>query len=272
MITSTKNEQIKQVKSLLLQKTRVETGLFLVEGKRGVLDSLGLLSPKSIFVTNAFLDKHNKDLVGRLDTHCPTWDSRQLVLVDEKVMDHLCDTQKSQGIVAVFAKPVAREVSCSKVLYLDRVQDPGNMGSMIRSAAAFGFLDIVCNGCVDPYNPKVVRSAMSSFAYVNFAKVKTTAFGGDIVELKQQGYQILCADMQGIRYTDYLKEYKKRNKEKICLVVGNESNGIQQEILNQATSTLCIPMQCVESLNVAVAASILMAGFAEDQGCCSTTK
>ena len=132
---------------------------------------------------------------------------------------------------------------------MDRVRDPGNMGTIIRTALAVGFKDIYCRDCVDFYNPKVVRSAMSAVSRVNAFEVDEQILS----RLKSYGYTVLCADMDG----DSIFEYNIKS-DKVCLVLGNEANGVDDEVLALSDTVVSLPMQEAESLNVGVCASVMM--------------
>ena len=141
------------------------------------------------------------------------------------------------------------DFACDRALFLDRVRDPGNMGTIIRTALAVGFNDIYCRDCVDVYNPKVVRSAMSAVSRVNTYEVDEQFLSS----LKENGYTVLCADMQGESIFEY-----NITSEKLCLVLGNEANGVDDSVLLQSDTVISLPMQEAESLNVGVCASVMM--------------
>jgi len=238
-INSTQNANVKLAKSLLQRKNRVESQLFLVEGKRSVIDVLKTHKPHLLFVLESVFLENKTVLSLYLD---------KVFFVTNRVMQYISDTQTSQGIVGIFSINMSKPITCDSVLYLEHISDPGNLGTIIRTAAAFGFLDIVLDNCVDCYNPKVVRSSMSGFGFVNFCHNQT------IYNIKRLGYQIICADIQGKPIDDY----SPMPNQKVCIVLGNEANGLSQSAKSSADILLSIPISNVESLNVSIAAGIIM--------------
>ena len=158
-----------------------------------------------------------------------------------------------------FLKPIAKQTKkeptenySNQILMLDNIQDPGNMGTIIRSAAAFHFDTIIVgNDCVDVYSPKVVRASQGMLFHVN---IIVKPLGPAIEELKKQNYQILATNVTG---GNNLKTLEK--KEKFAIIMGNEGQGVKKELLNKSDSYLYIDIASTcESLNVGVAASIIM--------------
>ena len=253
IITSLQNEQVKLAKSLILHKKRMEKGLFLIEGVRSVFDVLKFQKPFKIFITNELVEVYASTL---------SIYENELCIVSRQVLQSISDTKTSQGIVAIFAIPHPKQLSSRNILLLDRINDPGNLGTIIRSAAAFNFLDIILYNCVDAFNPKVIRSSMAGFVFVNI--IISNNLDISLMELKKQNYTIFCADMKGENYLQYKTNNsplsdKQKTVAKNCIIIGNEADGINQKIQEKVDKVLSIPMHNVESLNAAVAASILMA-------------
>ena len=153
------------------------------------------------------------------------------------------------GIGAVIKKKDSVDISSAKILLLDGINDPGNLGTMIRSAEAFGFKDVILMpGTADVYNEKTLRASMGSIFRLNILN-KTY---DDIKKLKSC-YRILSADMDGLD----IRNYKKDSK--IIIAIGNEANGLSQEMREITDDFIKIPMEGeIESLNAAIAASIIM--------------
>ncbi len=239
-ITSVKNKTVCDVKKLKQKKYREETGTFLAEGYRNVTDSLKKAVPEMIFVTE--------------NLEHPVPEGSSIYLVTKEVMKELSDTDTPQGIVAVFQIPKSQEISSKNVLLLNGVSDPGNMGTILRTALAAGFRDVVVDEkCADVYSPKVIRSAMSAVFSLNILRVK--ALQERISDLQQSGYAVYAAalseDAKSIYDTDF--------SEKTALLFGSEANGIEESLLSMADKLYIIPMDSeIESLNVAVAAGISM--------------
>lgn len=239
IITSLDNSKVKEAVKLKDKKYRDELDEYIIEGYRSVKDSLSFLSSYYLIVSESLSEKFLHE-----------FDGDKIVVCSDKVFEKISDTENSQGIICVARKRMQEpDYNSQYALLLDRIRDPGNMGTIIRTALATGFSDIYCLDCVDPYNPKVVRSAMSALAKVNIFSVKE-----DIVEkLKSNGYVIFCADMKGENVFNLNFDFKKA-----CLLVGNEANGVQKAMITMCDEVLSLPMESVESLNAGVSAAVLM--------------
>ena len=147
-------------------------------------------------------------------------------------------------------KNKAEDLSSDRVLLLDHISDPGNMGTIIRSAEAFGFSDIILTkGCVDIYNEKCLRASMGSVFRVNIIELNLE----EISKLKEN-YRFLSSHMEGID----VRKYDSSN-DSIILAIGNEANGLSEDIRRLTDDFIKISMQGeIESLNAAIAASIMM--------------
>lgn len=168
----------------------------------------------------------------------------------DNVLKSLSDAVTPQGVTAVLTMPpTANAPPRGKCLVLDNIQDPGNLGAIIRTAAATGYADVYLANCADPYSPKVVRSAMSAHFAVNIYQGALE----EIFVLVKQRCQIVCADMGGQNV------FGVRVEPAHALVIGNEGNGLSVFSLRQADVTVSLPMKNnFESLNAAVSAGVLM--------------
>jgi len=252
-ISSKDNQKVKDIIMLLKgKKHREEQGFFVVEGSRWINDILdygGMIS--SVFVAKktadnfaAVLEKIKKE-IGENNLYC----------VDDKVFEKLSDTVTSQGILAVVSMKENAVKSAllqvKKILYLDTISDPGNMGSIIRTALAAGFKSIILRNCVDVYSPKVVRSTMGALLKVS---LYTETKNNDAISfLYKSKFNILAATLKGKNVFTLKGGY-----DKIVLVIGSEAAGICDKILEFCDTQVTIPMQGTESLNAAVSAGILM--------------
>lgn len=239
VITSVDNQKIKTIRALKEKKYRDELGKYHIEGYRVVKDSLDYLSePELIFSESSF----NK--------YADEFPRRSYIVVADGVFAKLCDTENNQGVICVAnIKKATPDYNAEYALFLDRIRDPGNMGTIIRTALATGFIDVYCYDCVDCYNPKVVRSAMSAISRVNIFKSDEST----LTQLKENGYTIISADMGGANAFKYEKKLKKA-----CLCIGNEANGLSDNVITASDEVLCLPMLSGESLNAGVSASVLM--------------
>ena len=239
MITSKQNAYIKTVKSLKDKKYRDEYGLFLIEGVKMVKEAiLSGVQIQKILAT----EKGGEQLFVALGNKV------EVELVSEIVFDCLTDEVSPQGVLAVAVKPnLPLSAPNGASLFLDGVSDPGNVGAIIRTAAASGYKDIYLANSADAYSPKSVRASMSGIYKVN-------VYSGDKDQLlKVINQPIVIADMNGCSVFDC------KPMQNFCLVIGNEAHGVSKELRDLAQVTVSIPMQNdMESLNASVSAGILM--------------
>lgn len=253
MITSTSNAKVKRLASLQKKKKlRDSEQVFLVEGIRmfrEVPEDMLL----ELYTTQAFMEKERKIIEEKAAASGITAE-----LLSDSVFGHVSDTKTPQGILCV-VRQVKRdigEISGGKaplLLALDNIQDPGNLGTIIRMAEGAGAAGVIMSGgCVDIYNPKTIRSTMGSVYRVPFVYVHDLA--ETILGLQAEGIRFFAAHLEGSCAYD---EVDCRGK--CAFLIGNEGNGLRAEVAACADQYIKIPM-CgqVESLNAAVAASVLM--------------
>ncbi|RXS88678.1 MULTISPECIES: RNA methyltransferase [Geobacillus] len=240
-IESPKNARVKQWKKLLTKKGRDETGLFLLEGFHLVEEAVKSNAP----LVELMVDERT--------AIPPGWDvSVPVVIVTEAVMRAISSTETPQGIAAVCRKLPAELEGVKTALLIDAVQDPGNLGTMIRTADAAGIDAVILGeGCADVYNPKVVRATQGSLFHLPVVK-------GDLVQwiarFKEQGIPVYGTALENA--VDYRTVPPSSS---FALLVGNEGSGVRREWLEMTTETIYIPIYGqAESLNVAVAAGILL--------------
>ena len=261
IITSPNNPTIKLIKSLHMKKYRDEYGLYFVEGWKMVKEALGQHSPIHMLVYSQDFDIQGLGL-EELRGNIP------LVCVDAKLFGQIGDVKTPQGIIGVFEK---KQVDQDYILdqnsgfwvVLDRVQDPGNMGTIIRTVDAAGGDGVVLlKGCVDPYNPKTIRSTMGSIFRVPLVEIDDSS--GFFLGLAQKKADILASDMDGENIFHW-QAIKSRPLK--VLIIGNESKGISKEIRDMATGTVSIPIiGGAESLNASVAAGIMIYEILRKEG------
>jgi len=231
-------KDLKLVKSLHQKKFRKEHGLFLIEGKKPVEEALqSTFKLHSLYSCDeAFLERFN-----------------QGILVNSKDMAQISALNTPSDYLAVLHVPdmnSAQFQSTNQIL-LDGISDPGNMGTILRTADWFGFNEIVCSeDTVELYNPKVVQSTMGSLFRVKVIYVDLPTYSKALVE---KGYTIAGADLDGVNSFDY------HFPEKTALVIGSESHGIRPNIESLLTQKVHIPgAGNAESLNAGIAAGILL--------------
>lgn len=242
IINSPNNNLVKIAVKLKERKYRYEYGKFLLEGYRLVKDALNSYVMSDVAYQIFLSESKYVDYADEFPN---------AVVVCDKLFDRISDTVNSQGIIAIAAMPEFKEFPKSDLcLFLDRVRDPGNLGAIIRTAAASGFCDIVLNDCADVYNSKTTRSSMSAYLNCNFIR------SCDLSKLRDLGYYSVCAALCGENIFETELPLKEK---KICLIIGNEANGIDKQIIENADISVSLPMGAgVESLNASVSAGILM--------------
>lgn len=232
VITSKDNKRIKEIRKLLTKKGRTKAQQFLIEGEHLIEEAIQFGAHiEEIFVLET--DTFNFDL--------------KTTVVTKDVMSSLSKLVTPPGIIAV-VRMETKSIESDRVLAIDGIQDPGNLGTLIRTADAFNFKRILIGkNTVDPYSDKVLRSSQGSHFHVSLEDV-------DLIEVMQNfNGTILTTDLSGESLTDKITD------EKIMIVLGNEGQGVSEEVLEHANYKVKIDMPGdAESLNVAVAGGILM--------------
>lgn len=254
LITSRQNDNVKRVASLKQKKNRDIYGEYIVEGEKLVCEAFKTgQTVRAVFALQKFMPLANK-LANEYDVKGDFNEGErevELFEVSVGVLESISDEVTPQGIIAVVKidknPPIGR---LTHTLLLDRLQDPGNVGAILRLAAAAGISDVFLISCADPYSPKAVRSSMSGLFRVKIHFAEESS----VVEFfKQNGISLICADMCGENIFSFAPP------EKFCLCVGNEGNGISNFLKSAADETVSVPMQGgVESLNVGIAAGITL--------------
>ena len=240
-LTSSRNPRILAWRSLKDKKGRDEQNAFLVEGPKMVCEALS-----SGFPVQALLLREGENLPCTVSPSVPVY------LLPSRLFQSVCDTKTPQGIAAVLSRRVL-PLSGTRFLALDGIQDPGNMGTIIRTADAAGFDGLILSpDCVDIFSPKVLRATMGSIFRMSFAFPESLPSA--LLELREKDYSILSSQLDGDPF------YSRNNvSSSFVLIVGNEGNGISDPVKSVATHHLCLPMRGgAESLNAAVAAGIMM--------------
>ena len=240
-LTSLKNQKILAWRSLKDKKGREEQQAFLVEGVRMVREALS-----SSFTVKALLLREDFDTSFSVPDGIPSY------LLPDHVFRSVCDTKTPQGVAAVLELRT-QPVSGNRLLALDGVQDPGNVGTIIRTADAAGFDGVLLSpDCADLFSPKVLRSTMGSVFRLGFSFPPSMPEA--LEKLKSEGFSILSSQLDGDPFYD-----RKDVSSSFVLIIGNEGNGISDPVKAVATHRLRLPMRGgAESLNAAVAAGIMM--------------
>jgi len=232
---------IKLIQSLKQKKIRHQHGLYWVEGLRNVNSLIQAKSKiKCLIVSDAAI----KDQVTRHN-------SFDIYNIKERDIGRIKATSTFPGIGAVVFMPESRPLKASTIMLLDGINDPGNLGTIIRSSCWFGVFDFILTAkTADPFNEKCVRASMGAVASANF--ILSQNIEEEVQKLKKKGYVLITTDLSGEGLPlDY--------PEKKIIVFGNEANGISKEILKLSDLKVKIPgASKIESLNVAVASGIIL--------------
>ena len=248
-ITSKNNGLIVDISKLKEKKYRDKTGLFLLSGKKLLIEAAAAgIKLKYVFCTEKNQAWTEETLSG--------YPGAELFTVSEPVFDKLTDEQSPEGVCAAAEKPVydGEIKSGSFVLICDRLSDPGNAGSVLRSARAFGAGTVVfSSGCADIFSPKVLRGAMgAAFAHniITGADTLQTVNG-----LKEKGFKVYAAAL----HTEAVSLHRADLSGGCAVVIGNEGQGLSDDVISACGRALYIEMEpeC-ESLNAATAASVIM--------------
>lgn len=233
MINSVNNERIKNYSKLLDKKYRDEMGLFIVPTDHLVKEAL-----KSDLVVQVFLLENEENTYGNV------------TYVTENVMKKLTNLKTLPNVVAIVKKMPEKNIA-GNVLLLDSIQDPGNVGTIIRSAVAFNIDTIILgNNTVDIYNEKVLRASEGMIFNINIIKKDLIT---TIKELKEDGYKIIGTNVHNGKCVDEVK------CDKYALLVGNEGSGVSNDLLDVCDEYVYINMnKNCESLNVGVATGIML--------------
>lgn len=256
MISSTSNSQVREVIRLQTQaKARNKAGVFVAEGSR-IFTEIPKNLIKKAYITVSFhksiQEDNNKDssIIRSILNYV------QYDIVEDNVFKQMSDTITPQGILAVVRKNECcfeKMMGGHTYIILENLQDPGNLGTIIRTAEGAGVSGVIMNhGTVDIYNSKVVRATMGAIFRVPF--MYTDDLKSTIVRLKNEDIRIYAAHLDGKKYYSE-PDYNQPS----AFVIGNEGNGLSDEISSMADELIIIPMSGkVESLNAANAATILM--------------
>lgn len=245
-ISSTKNEKIKELVKLQTAKGRKKAGMYLLEGEHLVEEAIKERAQiKLIVVTSNRLEDY-QNLLAQTDV--------QLLVVSQDVFHKLSMTETTQGVLAV-VEIVKQEILPHKgrFIVLDAVQDPGNLGTIVRTADAAGFDAVVLGtGTVDLYNDKVLRSMQGSHFHIPVFQANLQEY---LPILKEKGVQVAVTAL----HRDSKDYSVLQGAIDVAIVVGNEGQGVSDDVIDLADVVVTIPMfGKAESLNVAIASALLM--------------
>ena len=248
-VQSVHNPRIQAIRKLSGARQRREAGLFLAEGSRLAQEAL----QSGLCETLIAQDPGASETLVALaeEQGC------EVLFVTRQVMESICDTKTPQTTAALCRFPDLGEPRGRLLLALDAVQNPGNVGTMIRTADAAGLDGVLLGpGCADPYSPKVIASAMGSVLHLPVKQTENLASA--LAQLQESGMNVIASELGGENFFGHLPPLP------CVLVIGNEGNGISREVSQACTCHLALPMPGrAESLNAAVAAGIMMYELAQ---------
>ena len=262
-ISSRTNPLVTSLAKLDDSKFRRSEGLFLAEGIKLSEEAAGMPEIRYILIRSD--DGLADERIVRIAEQHPA--SAKVCVLSAAAFDKITTEKSPQGIITVLAVPerihhfVSGELSRTdlehmrgkRILALDSVRDPGNLGTMIRTAAAFGYDTLCLIGCADIYNPKTVRAAMGALFRTNIYVCDSVADA--FVPLKSDGHRVIAAALGEHALTLGVDPLREDD----CVVIGNEGHGVSEETLTLADAVMRIPMgETTESLNAATAASVIM--------------
>ena len=234
VITSLQNARVKKWTSLHTKKGRDETGLFLVEGEHLIQEAL-----KAGILETLITDSDNP------------FGFENVIQVTPEIMKKISQNVSAVHLIGVCRQKEQKTGMISRVILLDGVQDPGNLGTMIRTAVSFGFDAVYCSDdTCDLYNDKVIRSTQGSLLHI---PVLRTDLASCVKELKKQGITVIATTLEK---AVPLKQMER--PERFAVILGNEGSGVAHELQDLADIRVRIEMDGFESLNVAVAGGIMM--------------
>lgn len=245
-LTSTKNPVVRGLRDLKDKRVREETGRILVEGEVMIREALSC----GLKIHDLLAEEKHGDFACEMEKT-----GARAYIVPRSILETVCETRTPQGVCASFdaPKPVGFEALPDVIVALDGVQDPGNVGTIWRTADAAGFQGLLLGeGSADPVSPKVLRAAMGSGFRLPFAC--TGDLPGTLKQLVGKGYTVIASDLSGADFYSRPDPGKR-----LVLVIGNEARGISDAVRDCATMKLKLPMRGgAESLNAAIAAAIMM--------------
>lgn len=251
VITSKDNDVVKSIKKLKDKKYRDEEGCYLIEGIKIIEEAI---EEKAIIEKIVICEEciQSSEINQKLLYEIAKYDC---IYVSKKVFESLTTVVAPQGMLAVVRKNSSNtpiDYSQDIILVLDGIQDPGNLGTILRTADSVNLKQIiVSNKTADVYNPKVVRSTMGAIFRVKVIEAENLV--ATLKEIKKNKFKIMATSLGGTENI-YDIEYKKK-----VIVIGNEANGVSKEVLDIADKKVIIPMLGkTESLNAAVATSVIL--------------
>lgn len=246
-IKSADNALVKKITKLKNKKYREEFGEFMAEGHLSLSAGLSSCYELCFAVSSQSFAKDNKKLLDEI---------KEVVVLPDRIFNQVADAVTPQGVMGIFKIPEnifdVKKVG-KTLIYCDNLRDPGNAGTIIRTADALGIDGVIFSkGCADIYAPKLVRSTMGSLFHTNIYKECDIC---DLENLRNEGYSVVSSALAD----ESISLYDYKFPEKSVVIIGNEAHGVSQEVISISDACVKIPMYgFAESLNASVAAAIIM--------------
>lgn len=235
-IKSKDNSLLKYVKKLENNKFSREEKMFIVEGRH--LVEMAKKHIKILFCLPSFEEKD---------------DYKNVYVIDENLMKKISQNSSITEVLAVCSYIETKEISSKRVLYLDNVQDPGNVGTILRTALAFGYKDVILSeGCAFKYNFKTIQSSQGSVFKLNIVDGNKNL----LFNLQRNGYKLVSTSLDV--NSEFLSKITFKNGTNYVIILGNEGNGISKDIQEKSDLKIKIEIEDIDSLNVGVAGGIIM--------------
>ncbi len=253
-IVSARNPALLALRALRRPRERSESGLFLCEGGKLVGEALSLGLCRTLVVQAGRQDDYAREIEAAERAGCQT------LLVSREALAQLSEEPSPQGILCAAALPApCARLEGERIVALDGVQDPGNVGTIVRTADAAGFDGVLLGGgCADLFGPKALRATMGSAMRMRVRRADDLA--GELREMRGRGYAVAATELGGEDF------YAACPRVRAVLVIGSEGRGVSEAVRAVATHHLALPMRGgAESLNAAVAAGIMMYEMARER-------
>lgn len=254
-IESEDNNKIKLIRKLRSKKFRDSIGKFTIEGINLVSEAIRhQISLDFLIISESTIKDNNKEIIDLLDrVNC------EIFTLEDRAFERLSEAEHGVQVIGIISKNVFNEslypplLKDDNILILDRLQDPGNMGTVLRTAYAAGYKRVyILKGSADIYSPKVLRASVGAIFNINILLIDDVKTLLELDEIKSRNI-VVTVPSGGIPY------YKTEISKRIALVIGNEGKGICDELINISDTRVSIPMnEGIESLNAGIAAAILM--------------
>lgn len=255
IITSSKNVEIVHFYNIIRDKKyRNESKEFVVEGFKQIDEAIAsTFEIKSLIILDKLYDKQFEKIF-----RYSLFDSIEFYKVTDTIIKKLSTSVNPPEILAVVKMKENVIDSSKNIVLLDNIQDPGNLGNILRSCVAFGFNNVLLNNCADIYNDKTIKASMGATFKINFLNFSKSS--SSLEWLKSNKYELIASVL--MQDSVDLNQFKQKPT-RYCLLIGNEGHGLSQDLIDSSNYKIKINIQNTESLNVAAATAIFLYEFSK---------